>query len=65
MKNYEIHARLELTATARNAGATGRKYWWAFADKVKATSAKAACAAHRKSGAFAHADKLRALEVIK
>jgi hypothetical protein len=64
MKTYEIHARFPLTQITRNAGATGRKYWWAFADKVKATSAKAACATYRKSGAFAYADKLRAVPVI-
>jgi hypothetical protein len=62
MKTYEIHARIEMTATARNAGATGRKYWWAFADKVQAKSAKAACAMHRKNGAFSYAEKLRAIE---
>jgi hypothetical protein len=61
MKTYEIHARIEMTAAARNAGATGRKYWWAFADKVKARNAKHACAMHRKNGAFAYADKLRAV----
>lgn len=61
MKTYEIHVRLPMTASARNAGAIGRKYWWAFADKVQAKSARAACAAHRKSGAFSYADKLRAV----
>lgn len=61
MQTYEIHARLPLTAAARNAGATGRKHWWVLADTVKATSARAACAAHRKSGKFAYADKLRAV----
>ena len=61
MKTFEIHARLPMTNQARNAGATGRKYWWVFADVVKAPSARAACAAHRKAGAFAYADKLRAV----
>lgn len=61
LKTYEIHARLPLNTTDRNAGATGRKYWWAFAEKVKARSAKHACALHRKSGGFAYAEKLRAI----
>jgi len=61
MKTYEIQARLPLTTTARNAGATGRKFWWCVATRVKATSGRAACAAHRKNGHFAYADKLRAI----
>lgn len=60
-KSYEIHARLPLTNQARNAGATGRKHWWALADIVQARSARHACALHRKNGAFAYADKLRAV----
>jgi hypothetical protein len=61
MKTYEIHARLPLTNTARNAGATGRKHWWVLADIIKAPSARAACAAHRKTGSFAYAEKLKAI----
>jgi hypothetical protein len=61
MQTYEIHARLPLTNTARNAGATGRKHWWVLAEVLQAKSARAACAAHRKAGAFAHADKLKAI----
>jgi hypothetical protein len=61
MKSYEIHARLPLTTAARNAGATGRKHWWVLAEVIQAKSARAACAAHRKTGRFAYADKLRAV----
>lgn len=61
MKAYEVHARLPLTSAARNAGATGRKHWWVLAGTIKAASGRAACAAHRKSGKFAYADKLRAI----
>ena len=62
MKTYNIHARLPMTIEARNAGATGRNHWWVFAARVKATTARAACAIVRK-GEFAHVDKLRAEEV--
>ena len=61
MRTYEIHARLPLTSAARNAGATGRKHWWVLAEVIQAPSARAACAAHRKNGAFAYAEKLRAV----
>lgn len=63
MKTYEIHARLPMTAAARNAGATGRKYWWALADTIKAQSARAACAAHRKTdfGSVNSAYKIKAV----
>jgi hypothetical protein len=61
MKKYEIHARLPLTNQARNAGAIGRKFWWVLAEIVEAPSARAACAVHRKNGAFAYADKLKAV----
>ncbi|MCX8511193.1 MAG: hypothetical protein ORN83_05490 [Chthoniobacteraceae bacterium] len=61
LKSYEIHARLPMTNQARNAGATGRKYWWAFVGNVNAASKKAACSKLRKLGeAPACADKLRA-----
>ena len=50
-----------MTNQARNAGATGRKYWWAFVGTVNAASKKAACSKLRKLGeAPACADKLRA-----
>jgi len=61
MQTYEIHARLPMTHAARNAGATGRKHWWVLAEVLQAKSAKAACAAHRKTGRFAYVDKLRAI----
>lgn len=61
MTTYEIHARIPMTNEARNAGATGRTHWWVLAEIVKAKSGRAACAAHRASGAFAYADKLRAI----
>lgn len=61
MKAYKVHARLPLTVEARNAGATGRKYWWVYCDTLIARSAKHACAIHRRSGRFAYADKLRAV----
>jgi hypothetical protein len=61
MKTYDIHAKIEMTAQARNAGATGRKYWWAFVDRVQATSGRAACAAQRKSGSFAYAVAIKAI----
>lgn len=48
-----------MTVEARNAGATGRTHWWVFAARVKALSARAACAIVRK-GEFAYVDKLRA-----
>ena len=61
MKTYTVHARLPMTTAARNAGATGRAYWWCLAEIVCAKSARAACAAHRKTGQFAYADKLKAI----
>jgi hypothetical protein len=61
MNTYEVHARLPMTTEARNAGAIGRTHWWVLAEIIKAPSARAACAAHRKTGAFAYADKLRAI----
>jgi hypothetical protein len=61
MNTYEIHARLPMTTEARNAGATGRTHWWVLAEVVRATSARKACAMHRKSGKFAYADKLKAV----
>jgi hypothetical protein len=61
MNTYEVHARLPMTNAARNAGATGRTYWWVLAEIIKAPSARAACAVHRKSGMFAYVDKLRAI----
>jgi len=50
-----------MTTAARNAGATGRTHWWCLAEIVSAKSARAACAAHRKTGQFAYADKLKAI----
>jgi hypothetical protein len=61
MKTYIVHARLPMTTEARNAGATGRRYWWAYCDTLLARNAKHACAIHRRSGRFAQADKLRAV----
>jgi hypothetical protein len=61
MKTYEVHARLPLTNQARNAGAIGRTHWWVLAEIVTAKSGRAACAAHRKTGSFSYADKLRAV----
>jgi hypothetical protein len=61
LKSYDITARLPMTATARNAGATGRRYWWVLAGRVNASSKRAACAKFRKSGDVpGAADKLRA-----
>ena len=61
LKSYDIIARLPMTTEARNAGATGRNYWWVFAGRVNATSRRHACAKLRKSGDMpAAADKLRA-----
>ena len=61
LKSYDITARIPMTVEARNAGATGRKYWWVLAGRVNATSKRAACAKLRKSGDMpASADKLRA-----
>ena len=61
LKSYDITARLPMTTEARNAGATGRNYWWALAGRVNAISKRAACAKLRKSGDMpASADKLRA-----
>ena len=61
MKTYNVHARLPMTVEARNAGATGRTHWWVLAARVKAHSARAACAMVRKGEfGFAYADKLRA-----
>lgn len=61
MNKYEVHARLEMTAQAKNAGAVGRKFWWVLAGKVQAKSAHAACAQIRKAGNFAFANKLKAV----
>ncbi len=61
LKSYDVTARLPMTVEARNAGATGRKYWWVLAGRVNATSKRAACSKLRKSGDMpAAADKLRA-----
>jgi hypothetical protein len=61
LKSYDIIARVPMTQEARNAGATGRKYWWILAGRVNATSKRAACAKLRKSGDMpASADKLHA-----
>jgi hypothetical protein len=61
LKSYDITARLPMTTEARNAGATGRSYWWELAGRVNATSKRAACAKFRKCGEMpAAADKLRA-----
>jgi hypothetical protein len=60
MKSYDIAARLPLTIEARNAGATGRKFWWAHVGTVNATSKRAACAKARKNMNVFNADKLRA-----
>lgn len=60
-KSYDITARVPMTVEARNAGAIGRKFWWAFVGRVNAASKRAACAKLRKSGDMpASADKLRA-----
>jgi hypothetical protein len=59
LKSYDITARLPMTTEARNAGATGRKYWWAYAGRVNAKSKRHACALMRK-GEWAYVDKLRA-----
>lgn len=59
MKTFVVYARYPLTPTARNAGATGRKYWWAFARKIKARNAKHACSLLRKED-YAYVEKLRA-----
>ena len=64
LKSYDITARLPMTTEARNAGATGRKFWWILAGRVNATSKRAACAKFRKSGDMpASADKLRAFSL--
>jgi hypothetical protein len=61
LKSYEVHCRLPLTTLARNAGATGRKYWWALVGCINATSKTHACARARKQGVVpTHADKLKA-----
>lgn len=61
LKSYDITARLPMTTEARNAGATGRNFWWALVGRVNATSKRAACAKLRKAGDVpASADKLRA-----
>jgi hypothetical protein len=61
LKSYDVIARVPLTTEARNAGATGRKYWWAFIDRVNASSKKAACEKARKLGNVpASASKLKA-----
>jgi hypothetical protein len=59
LKSYEVHCRMPLTTEARNAGATGRTYWWAFVDFVSARNKHHACAKVRQL-APAHADKLQA-----
>lgn len=59
LKSYEIHCRMPMTIEARNAGATGRKHWWAFVATVNARNSAHACAKVR-ANAPAHADKLRA-----
>lgn len=61
LKSYNVIARLPMTVEARNAGATGRKHWWALVARVNALNKHAACAKVRKSGDMpASADKLRA-----
>jgi hypothetical protein len=65
MKTYEVHARLPMTAAARNAGATGRTHWWVLALVILAKSGRAACAAQRTTGLFTAADKLRAVCISK
>lgn len=61
LKSYNVTARLPMTTEARNAGATGRKYWWTLAGRVNATSKRHACAKLRASGGMPiSADKLRA-----
>jgi hypothetical protein len=61
IQSYDITARLPMTTEARNAGATGRNFWWALVGRVNASSKRAACAKLRKSGNIpAAADKLRA-----
>lgn len=61
LKSFDITARIPMTTSARNAGAIGRNYWWAFVGRINATSKRAACAKLRKSGDMpASADKLRA-----
>ncbi len=59
LKSYEVHCRMPMTTEARNAGATGRTYWWAFVDFVSARNKHHACAKARQL-APAHADKLQA-----
>jgi hypothetical protein len=61
MNTYTVHARLPITAAARNAGAIGRRYYWVHCDTLLARNAKHACAIHRRSGRFAYAGKLRAV----
>jgi len=61
LNSYNVTARLPMTTEARNAGATGRAYWWVLAGRVNATSKRHACAKLRKAGDMpAAADKLRA-----
>ena len=61
LKSYDVTARLPMTTEARNAGATGRRYWWVLVGRVNATSKRHACAKLRKSGDMpTSADKLRA-----
>ena len=59
LKSYDISARIPMTTEARNAGATGSKFWWAHVATVSAASKQAACAKAR-SQAPAHADRLKA-----
>jgi hypothetical protein len=61
LKSYEVHCRMPLTTLARNAGAVGRKHWWALVGYINATSKKHACAKARKQELVpSHADKLKA-----
>ena len=60
LKSYEVHCRMPLTIEARNAGAGGRTYWWAFVAFVDARNKHHACAKARVD-APARADKLRAV----
>jgi hypothetical protein len=59
LKSYDVMVRLPMTAAARNAGATGRTHWWAYAGRINARSKRHACALMRK-GEWAYAEKLRA-----
>ena len=59
LKSYDVHVRLPMTNAARNAGAKGRKYWWAYAGRYSGATKQAACAKARK-GEWAYADRLKA-----